>query len=55
MCEGVLLPTLNYVKDAALPDARINDQAVDYDHKLALLNSFGFGGTNASLVVESVG
>jgi 3-oxoacyl-[acyl-carrier-protein] synthase II len=52
MNERVLLPTLNYVPDPSLPRAFIPDEAIAYEHKMTLLNSFGFGGTNTSLVVE---
>jgi 3-oxoacyl-[acyl-carrier-protein] synthase II len=53
MDQGVLLPTLNYLEDPALGSAFMPACATDYAHKTTLLNSFGFGGTNASLVVES--
>jgi 3-oxoacyl-[acyl-carrier-protein] synthase II len=52
MQEGLVLPTLNHVADPALPKAFISPATLAYKHRLTLLNSFGFGGTNASLVVE---
>ena len=52
MNKRVLLPTLNYVLDSALPPAFIANEAIAYEHRITLLNSFGFGGTNTSLVVE---
>jgi 3-oxoacyl-[acyl-carrier-protein] synthase II len=51
MNQRVLLPTLNYEPDPLLPRAFIPREAVAHDHKVTLLNSFGFGGTNSSLVV----
>ena len=51
MNEGVVLPTLNYRPDPSLPEAFISASAIEHEHRLTLLNSFGFGGTNASLVV----
>lgn len=50
--EGVVLPTLNHVPDPALPAAWIPGEATEHAHDLTLLNSFGFGGTNVSLVLE---
>jgi 3-oxoacyl-[acyl-carrier-protein] synthase II len=55
MDRGVLLPTLNYLPDPSLPPAFIPTAATEHWHRTTLLNSFGFGGTNASLVVESAG
>jgi 3-oxoacyl-[acyl-carrier-protein] synthase II len=55
MNAGVVLPTLNHVRDPDLPDAFIPPSAIEYEHRATLLNSFGFGGTNASLVVGAVG
>jgi 3-oxoacyl-[acyl-carrier-protein] synthase II len=52
MNKRVLLPTLNYVFDSSLPPAFIANEAIAYEHRITLLNSFGFGGTNTSLVVE---
>jgi len=54
MNEGVLLPTLNYAPDPSLPEAFISASAIEHQHRRTLLNSFGFGGTNASLVVRIV-
>lgn len=51
MRRGVILPTLNHVPDPSLPDAFIPAESMEYSHGLTLLNSFGFGGTNVSLVV----
>ena len=53
MARGILLPTLNHVPDPDLPRAFFPTEAVAYRHRVTLLNSFGFGGTNASLVVEA--
>jgi 3-oxoacyl-[acyl-carrier-protein] synthase II len=55
MHTATLLPTLNYLPDPDLPEACIPTVATTYAHRLTLLNSFGFGGTNASLVVGSFG
>ena len=55
MDRSVLLPTLNYLPDPSLPPAFIPTAATEHRHRTTLLNSFGFGGTNASLVVESAG
>jgi 3-oxoacyl-[acyl-carrier-protein] synthase II len=52
MKHGVILPTLNYLPDARLPDALVPTQASKHEHAVTLLNSFGFGGTNVSLVLE---
>lgn len=52
MGAGVVLPTLNHVPDPALPELLFLPRATEWRHRLTLLNSFGFGGTNVSLVVE---
>jgi 3-oxoacyl-[acyl-carrier-protein] synthase II len=52
MNKDTILPTLNYVPDPSLPDAFISSEAIDYSHRITLLNSFGFGGTNTCLVLE---
>jgi len=52
MQQGVVLPTLNYLPDARLPSARVSAEALEHEHAVTLLNSFGFGGTNVSLVIE---
>lgn len=52
MRRGVVLPTLNHVRDDRLPEAFVPPRAIDYDHDVTLLNSFGFGGTNVSFVLE---
>jgi len=46
-----VLPTLNYVRDQTLPEAWIPTECLQYTHSTVLLNSFGFGGTNVSLVI----
>jgi 3-oxoacyl-[acyl-carrier-protein] synthase II len=50
MRHGVILPTLNHVPDPSLPGAFIPTESMEYSHGVTLLNSFGFGGTNVSLV-----
>ncbi|MEO8380343.1 MAG: beta-ketoacyl-[acyl-carrier-protein] synthase family protein [Acidobacteriota bacterium] len=52
MAQGILPPTLNHEPDPELPPAFISPRALEYPHKLTLANSFGFGGTNVSLVLE---
>ncbi len=52
MRHGVALPTLNHQPDARLPAACTRPRACEYGHGVTLLNSFGFGGTNVSLVLE---
>lgn len=51
MNAGVVSPTLNYVRDPLLPDALVPAEAMERRHGRTLMNSFGFGGTNTSLVV----
>jgi 3-oxoacyl-[acyl-carrier-protein] synthase II len=51
MRRGVALPTLNHVADERLPEAWIPPRAVEHRHDVTLVNSFGFGGTNVSIVV----
>ena len=53
MNRGVVLPTLNHIPDPSLPEAFFPTKAIAYKHAVTLLNSFGFGGTNASLIVEA--
>jgi len=52
LVRGVLPPTLSYRQDPELPRARILGEADDYPHRVTLSNSFGFGGTNVSFVLE---
>jgi len=52
MNEDTLLPTLNHVPDPAMPQAFVPTEATQQRHRVTLLNSFGFGGTNVSLVVD---
>jgi 3-oxoacyl-[acyl-carrier-protein] synthase II len=55
MRHDVVLPTLNHLPDARLPDALVPTEAHEHEHAVTLLNSFGFGGTNVSLVLERGG
>lgn len=49
--RGVALPTLNHTPDPSLPAAWIPTEAIEHAHDVTLLNSFGFGGTNVSLLL----
>jgi 3-oxoacyl-[acyl-carrier-protein] synthase II len=53
MNRGIVLPTLNYREDPELPKAFVPSEAIELVHEYTLVNSFGFGGTNSSLVVRS--
>lgn len=52
MAENTVLPTLNHDPDPTLPQARLLATATERRHKTALVSSFGFGGTNVSLVLQ---
>lgn len=52
MVRGILPPTLNYIHDPDLPTASVHPQTREQHHGITLANSFGFGGTNVSLVLE---
>lgn len=52
MRRNTVLPTLNYIPDPTLPEAMVPTKSIAYPHDITLLNSFGFGGTNVSLVLE---
>lgn len=54
MRRNVVLPTLNYIHDPDLPKAMVPTEALEYSHQVTLSSSFGFGGTNVSLVVAGV-
>ncbi len=49
--HDVVLPTLNYIPDERLPKAFVPTRAMEHEHHLTLINSFGFGGTNVSFVL----
>ena len=53
MRRNVVLPTLNYMHDPDLPKAMVPTEALEYSHHVTLSSSFGFGGTNVSLVVTA--
>lgn len=52
MKTDTLLPTLNYLPDETLPTACITPDLQKKAHGLTIANSFGFGGTNACLVLS---
>ena len=55
MRESVLLPTINYERPdpkCPLPDY-VPNESREYEHELALSNSFGFGGQNACLCLAA--
>jgi 3-oxoacyl-[acyl-carrier-protein] synthase II len=49
--RGVLLPTINYEPDQAIPLDPVAEGARACEHDRVLSNSFGFGGCNVCLVV----
>lgn len=53
MNQEAVLPTLNYQPDPSLPPAFVPAETIERRHRITLANSFGFGGTNASLVLEA--
>ena len=51
MRRGVILPTVNHLPDPDLADIDVvPDQARNHPHEIALVNAFGFGGTNCCIV-----
>jgi 3-oxoacyl-[acyl-carrier-protein] synthase II len=53
MRTQTLLPTLNYEQDASLPTVLVSERPVrGFEHHVAMINSFGFGGLNAVLIVS---
>jgi 3-oxoacyl-(acyl-carrier-protein) synthase len=51
--EKVLTPTLNYNPDPELDLDYVPNEARDQDLKVAVSNSFAFGGHNGTLVFRS--
>lgn len=51
MIKGIVPPTINFIPDSYLPESYINDRPISMGSGLTLVNAFGFGGTNVSLVV----
>ncbi|RAU19179.1 hypothetical protein DN062_02615 [Nitrincola tibetensis] len=52
MRHSLVLPTLNFNQDKALPIILASQQPLNYVHNTVLVNAFGFGGTHVSLVVS---
>ena len=55
--EGVVAPTINYFADDDCLDPRLKltfNKAQKRDVKIALSNTFGFGGHNASVIFKKI-
>jgi 3-oxoacyl-[acyl-carrier-protein] synthase II len=50
--EGVVTPTINYVADPALDLDYVPNVSRPHESRVALTNSFGFGGCNATIVLR---
>ncbi len=50
--SGIVTPTINYIKDDELDLNYVPDKYVEKDINVAVSNSFGFGGHNATLVFK---
>ena len=54
MEKGIILPTLNYIRDPEFGSPLISDEVMEVGHGVTLLNSIGFGGVNSCIVVARV-
>lgn len=55
LCKGVVPPTINLVdRDEACDLNYVSDGAIEREMEYALCNSFGFGGTNTSIVFKKI-
>jgi len=52
MCANLVLPVLNHVRDEDLPLALVSRTCRELAHSRVLVNAFGFGGTNVSLILQ---
>ncbi|MEZ4297783.1 MAG: beta-ketoacyl synthase N-terminal-like domain-containing protein [Polyangiaceae bacterium] len=50
MAEGVVLPTLHHEPDPSLPAPRVSAASAAHPHKTAMVNAFGLGGANVTLI-----
>lgn len=56
ICEGIITPTINYsTQDAECDLDYVPNEARKCDINVAISNSFGFGGHNATLVLKKYG